>query len=196
MNSRPSRSSSPSNSTQTTTQDTSISDQAPLQRSSSFNGRQHPTETPQTPTGIHQHTFSSSAAQEPQLSSSGQAAPLIIVTGSPARAERAEPVSRQSRSLVSRHRSRNSTSQPPRRLTTPYDRPIRARSQPREALLEPILAMSSAASSPGNTSTSGGASGSSSNPSYHLPYAPFPYPMPGNGRGGQGQQGSNTGSGK
>jgi hypothetical protein len=52
--------------------------------------------------------------------------------------------------------------------------------------------MSSASSSPGNTSTAGATSGSS-NPGYQLPYAPFPYPMPANARGSGQQQGGGQG---
>lgn len=193
---------SPSNSKKhTNSRETSIAPEHSTQQTSSVDRTENFTETPQQTAGLQSQppvTLSAAAPGIPLPSSHlpDQAAPLIIITQSseahsPERKERAASVPRQSRPLVSRHRTGHSSSQPPRRPTTPYSRP-RARSESRRA----AVAMSSAASSPGNTSTSGATSGSGSgsNPSYHLPYAPFPYPMPGNARGsGQGNQGSGSG---
>ena len=87
-------------------------------------------------------------------------------------------------SLTNRHPSgTHSSPQTPLHETSPL-RP-RSHSQPGETQTT-NASMSSASSSPGNTSTAGSTSGS--NPGYQLPYAPFPYPMPANTRGsGQGQ---------
>ena len=146
--------------------------------------------------------------ESPDTNHPGPATPLIIVTCSPKSpatqgSSTAETTPRQGRALVSRRRVRNSSSQPPRRSTTPYARP-RSRSQPYETAPASVSAMSSASSSPGSTTTSGPSApyggGSGSNPSYHLPYAPFPYPMPGNagsrGGSGQGTQGGSGAGGK
>jgi len=140
-------------------------------------------------------------------SDSNSAAPvapqIVITTESPQQTQvteepqAREPGCRQGRSLVSRHhRLRTSFSQPPGRITSPYERP-RHQSQPRSIARVSTAAMSSASSSPGNTSTSGpSGSTSGSTPGYQLPYAPFPYPIPATARGsGQGQQ-SGRGSGK
>jgi hypothetical protein len=175
MSSRPSREPSPSNSPKPVrSQDTSVNIESSSQQSTtSPDHRQHFAETPQPTTGH----FSQSTINLP-----GSSAPLIIITtGSPeslntTEESQAPESSRQSRSLVSRHqRSGNSFSQSPRRSTTPYARP-RFQSQPRENFRSTVPTMSSASSSPGNTSTSG-PSGSTTSGS--IPgYAPFPYPMP------------------
>lgn len=192
MSSRPSRESSPSNSPKPTrSRDTSANPESSSQQlTASDNGRQRFAEPPQ-------HTTGPLSQSTPSLAE--QTTPLIIITsGSPEpnntpEESRAPESSRQSRSLVSRHhRSGNSSSQPPRRSTTPYDRP-RFQSQPRDTASVTAPAMSSAGSSPAGTSTSG-PSGSST-PGSIPGYAPFPYPMPATTRGGQGQQG-NSGSGK
>ncbi|KAF2740834.1 hypothetical protein EJ04DRAFT_167656 [Polyplosphaeria fusca] len=150
------------------------------------------------------HSLPSPGISLSTTTGSDLSAPRIVITepASPSRssqrARTEEPPLRQGRTLVSRHRSGHSSSQPPRRSSTPYARP-RTRSQSQDTRTATSSAMSSASSSPGNTATSGTSgpytSTTGSNPGYHLPYAPFPYPMPGNARGG----GSNTqgsGSGK
>ncbi|PSN74225.1 hypothetical protein BS50DRAFT_10928 [Corynespora cassiicola Philippines] len=198
MSNRPSRSPSPSNSSKPeSSQDIPAQPKVSGSLADVSDIPSDLGEAPQHIAGLRSQStpnlFSSSQAEHPSTNASPaySGTPQIVVTGSPETAE-TDSFGRQGRSLVYRHRTGNSSSQPPRRASTPYTRP-RSRSQPREAPTATASAMSSASSSPGNTSTAGATSGSSGNPSYQLPYAPFPYPMPANARGGQGQQGSGSG---
>lgn len=200
MSSRPSHNSSPSNSPEPTTRRaTSVIPEAVSQQANS-NSRSDSVETPQPTAGPRSQSTPPDLllARRAITSHPRQSAPLIIISESPEprSSPEVESASRQGRPLVARHGQRNSSSQPPRRSTTPYARPssqVRARSQPRSV---PTSTMSSASSSPGNTSTAGATSGSGSNPSYQLPYAPFPYPMPQGGRGSAGNQQGSSNSGK
>jgi hypothetical protein len=164
MSERPSKTSSPSNSPQPN----SAQDRPKVIESiTSSATSQDFTETPQS---TAEQTVST---------------PVIIVTRSPtSRTPTPEITPRQSRPLSIRHHS-----QPPRRQrsSTPYERPERSSSNPRETatIITTTTAMSSSSSSSSNTSTAGSSSGSGQ--SYQLPYAPFPYPMPANPRGGQGK---------
>ncbi|KAF2194793.1 hypothetical protein K469DRAFT_686753 [Zopfia rhizophila CBS 207.26] len=212
MSSQPTRYPNPNtldSSNERNSKDTPVNPKTSSQQTTEFDGRQRVERNPQLTSQLRSQStpdLPSTAWNQPSTSVS-RPTPLIVVTGSPEAitSQEATPSTesapRQGRPLVSRHRSGNSSSQPPRRSSTPYSRP-RSRSQPQGTRTATVTAMSSASSSPGNTSTSGPSgsygSGSGSNPSYHLPYAPFPYPMPGNAanRGGQGNQGSNSGSGK
>ncbi|KAF2660002.1 hypothetical protein K491DRAFT_105817 [Lophiostoma macrostomum CBS 122681] len=201
MSNRPPSKTSPSTSPKhTPSQETSVGPELPHQQGSTSNDEDEHSEAPQHTAGQrsqHSSPFTSTGASNLPDSE----APQIIITGSPDsanvqdRTERAASLPRQGRSLVTRRRF-GSSSQPPRRSSTPYSRQPRSQSHSQTSRTLTVSAMSSASSSPGNTSTSGGASGSGSNPSYHLPYAPFPYPMPGNGRGQGSNQGSGGGSGK
>lgn len=147
-------------------------------------------ETPQFATGQHSQSTPHSFERITPATSDLRSTDLTdFVNESRAHSStREESVPRRSRPLSSRHASRTSSSQPPRRVFNPYSRTSslsRLHSQSRSD----IIAVMSSASTPSNTSTAGSNSGS--NPSYQLPYAPFPYPMPSNG--GQGGKG---GSGK
>jgi hypothetical protein len=203
MSSRPPPNISPSTSpNHRNSRDTSVVPENPNQRGSTSNDETTFSEAPQDIAGQRSQSpspFSSIEASNSNLPN--PEAPHIIVTGSPDsanvqnRTERAASLPRQGRSLVTRRRL-GSSSQPPRRSSTPYSRQPRSQSHSQTSRTLTVSAMSSAASSPGNTTTSGGTSGSGSNPGYHLPYAPFPYPMPGGGRGQGGNQGSGSGSGK
>ncbi|KAH7128273.1 hypothetical protein B0J11DRAFT_266294 [Dendryphion nanum] len=195
MSDNPSREPSPSNTNKNlSSQDTTVIPEASNQQRSVSDDRPNLVESPQ-PTAESRSQSTSDLLSQVQATSSTTTppafAPLIVITGSPqptdtsARQETTEAATRQGRPLVSRSRTGHSSSQPPRRSTTPYSRP-RARSQPRGSRTIPTSTMSSASSSPGNTSTSG-PSTSGSGQGYQLPYAPFPYPMP---RGGQGQSGN------
>lgn len=104
--------------------------------------------------------------------------PLITVT-SPRSSNVIPPQRRPP--VIFQPRSRQYSSQPSTRSSTPYDR-RRSHSQPRPSAHSTTSAtMSSSGSSPGNTSTAGSSSGSNIT---HLPYAPFPYPAPSGGQGG------------
>ena len=174
MSSDPSNTSSPSNSQ---IQRATSEIPATLPERVSSSSTTSSAETPQVTAGIRsQSTPPILILDRRSITSNPRSElPLLCIQNSEQTAGLDSCDPRQGRPLVARNLPRTSSSQPPRRVLTPYTRPTslhRADSQPH-------LATMSSASTPSNTSTSG---------SGQLPYAPFPYPAPANaGQGGKGK---------